>query len=194
MVPPRDRSTACPLSPAQERIWFLEQLHPGMRAYNEGEAVRLRGKLDIELLEQALNVVIERHEVLRTLVQVVDGQPIQVIQDSWPIPVERIDLSGLPVQQFDAEIDRLVTEQLRRPFDLTATPGIRGTVLRLDEDDHVFIMMMHHIVCDGWSIGIIYRELGTIYRALSRQEPHGPTRSTAPVRRLRRLATAEGCA
>ena len=172
VIPPRDRSSACPLSPAQERLWFLEQLHPGMRAYNEGDAVRLRGRLDIGLLERALNVVIERHEVLRTLIQVVDGQPIQVIQDSWPISVERIDLSALPIQQRDAEVDRLVTEQLRRPFDLTTTPGIRGTVVRLDEDDHIFILMMHHIVCDGWSMGIVYRELGAIYRALSRQEPH----------------------
>ena len=143
-----------------------------MRAYNEGDAVRLRGRLDIGLLERALNVVIERHEVLRTLIQVVDGQPIQVIQDSWPIAVERIDLSALPIQQRDAEVDRLVTEQLRRPFDLTTTPGIRGTVARLDEDDHIFILMIHHIVCDGWSMGILYRELGAIYRALSRQEPH----------------------
>jgi len=172
VIPPRDRSSACPLSPAQERLWFLEQLHPGMRAYNEGGAVRLRGRLDIGLLERALNVVIERHEVLRTLIQVVDGQPIQVIQDSWPIPLERIELSALPIQQRDAEVDRLVTEQLRRPFDLTTTPGIRGTVARLDEDDHVFILSMHHIVCDGWSLGIVYRELGAIYRALSRQEPH----------------------
>ena len=172
VIPPRDRSSACPLSPAQERLWFLEQLHTGMRAYNEGDAVRLHGRLDIGLLERALNIVIERHEVLRTLIQVVDGQPIQVIQDSWPIPLERIDLSALPIQRCDAEVDRLVTEQLRRPFDLTSTPGIRGTVVRLDEDDHVFILSMHHIVCDGWSMGIVYRELEAIYRALSRQEPH----------------------
>ena len=170
-IPPRDRSSACPLSPGQERLWFLEKLHPGMRAYHEGDAVRLRGRLDIGLLEQALNVVIERHEVLRTLIQVVDGQPIQVIQDSWPITVERIDLSALPIQQRGAEVDRLVTEQLGRPFDLTTPHGIRGTVSRLNDCVHVFILSLHHIVCDGWSMGIVYRELGAIYRALSRREP-----------------------
>ncbi len=171
VIPLRDRSSLCPLSAAQKRLWFLEQLHPGMRAYHEGDAVRLRGRLDIGLLERALNVVIERHEVLRSLIQVVDGQPIQVIHESWPIPVERIDLSAVPISERDAEIDRLVTEQLRRPFDLTTTPGIRGTVAQLDDDDHIFILMLHHIVCDGWSMGIAYRELGAIYGALSRREP-----------------------
>ncbi len=85
MIPPRDRSLVCPLSPAQERVWFLEQLHPGQRAYNDGEAVRLHGKLDSGLLEEALNVVVERHEVLRTLIQVVDGRPVQVVHDAWPL-------------------------------------------------------------------------------------------------------------
>ncbi len=172
VIPRRDRSTTCPLSPAQERLWFLEQLHPGMRAYNEGDAVRLQGRLDIGLLQRALNVVIERHEVLRTLIQVVDGRPIQVIQDRWPIRIEKIDLPPLPVRRPDAEIDRLVTEQLGRPFDLAAAPGIRGTVVRVDEDDHVFILSMHHIVCDGWSMAVVYRELEAIYRALRQGEPH----------------------
>jgi amino acid adenylation domain-containing protein len=172
VISPRDRSSDCPLSPAQERLWFLEQLHPGMCAYNEGDAVRLHGRLDIGLLEQALNIVIDRHEVLRTLIRVVDGRPIQIVQDSWPISFERIDISSLPIEQRDAEVDRLVTHQLQQPFDLATTPGIRGTVARLDNYDHVFIMAIHHIVCDGWSMGIVYQELGSIYRALSRQEPH----------------------
>ena len=132
---------------------------------------RLRGQLDIGLLERAINVVIERHEVLRTLIQVVDGQPVQMIHDRWPISIERIDLSSLPVEQRDAEADRLVTAELRRPFDLTTTSGIRATVMRLDENDHVFVIPIHHIVCDGWSLGLLYRELSVIYRALSRQEP-----------------------
>ena len=174
VIPPRDHSSACPLSPAQERLWFLEQLHPGLLAYNEGDAVRLRGRLDVGLLERALNVVIERHEVLRTLIQVVDGRPIQVVQDRWPIRLETMDLPAPAAPQRDAEIDRLVTEQLSRPFDLTAAPGIRGTVVRVDEDDHVFILGIHHIVCDGWSLGIIYRELEALYRALRRREPHDP--------------------
>lgn len=172
VIPPRDRSTACPLSPAQERVWFLEQVHPGMRAYYDGEAVRLLGKLDIGLLERSLNIVIERHEILRTIIRLVEGRPVQVVQDDWPIAFERIDLSNLPGARREAEVERLVTEQLRQPFDLAAAPGIRATVVRLSDAEHIFVSMIHHIICDGWSLGILYRELGEIYRALTRGEPH----------------------
>ena len=111
MIPPRDRSSVCPLSPAQERVWFLELLHPGTRAYNDGEAVRLHGKLDSSLMEEALNVLVERHEVFRTLIQVVDGRPVQVVHDTWPLRLLTIDLSSRPVQEREAELERLLVEE-----------------------------------------------------------------------------------
>ena len=172
MIPPRDRSSVCPLSPAQERVWFLELLHPGQRAYNDGEAVRLHGKLDSSLMEEALNVLVERHEVLRTLIQVVDGRPVQVVHDTWPLRLLTIDLSSRPVQEREAEVERLLVEEPCRAYILSAEPGIRATLIRLTPEDHVLIVMLHHIVCDGWSLGILYRELGEIYRALYRHQPH----------------------
>ena len=172
MIPPRDRSSVCPLSPAQERVWFLELLHPGQRAYNDGEAVRLHGKLDSSLMEEALNVLVERHEVLRTLIQVVDGRPVQVVHDTWPLRLLTIDLSSRPVQEREAEVERLLVEEPRRAYILSAEPGIRATLIRLTPEDHVLIVMLHHIVCDGWSLGILYKELGEIYRALYRHQPH----------------------
>lgn len=118
------------------------------------------------------NGVIERHEILRTLIEIVDGKPVQQIHERWPVQLERLELSRQLPRELDAEIERLVTEQLRRPFDLTKTTGIRGTVIRIDEDDHVFVVAIHHIVCDGWSLAVLYRELEAIYRALIRNEPH----------------------
>ena len=116
--------------------------------------------------------MIERHESPRTLIQVVDGQPVQVTHERWPISIERIDLSPVPVEQ-RGRGSRSASNQPSsdgRSIWTTAS-GIRATVLRLDEDDHVFVIAIHHIVCDGWSLGVLYRELGVIYRALSRHEP-----------------------
>ncbi len=172
MIPSRDRSLVCPLSPAQERVWFLDLLHPGQRAFNDGEAVRLRGKLDPSRLEAALNVVIERHEVLRTLFPVVDGRPIQVVCDTSPLRLVTIDLSTQPARERETEVERLLVEEPRRPYVLSAEPGIRATLIHLSQDDHVFIVMLHHIVCDGWSLGILYKELGAIYGAMCHQQPH----------------------
>ena len=172
MIPRRDRSSVCPLSPAQERVWFLERLHPGQRAYNDGEAVRLHGTLDPTLLEEALNVLVDRHEILRTLFQVVDGRPVQVVHDHWPLRVRTIDLSSLTPGDREAEVQVLLREEPRKAYNLSAEPGIRATLIRLTPEDHVLIVLLHHIVCDGWSLGILYKELGEIYRALKHREPH----------------------
>ncbi len=170
-VPPRDRSRSCPLSPAQERLWFLQQLDPDFRAYNEAEAARLRGPLDAGFLEDALNVVVARHEVLRTLVRVIDERPVQVVQERWRVAIARIDLTGLAPEQRESEVKRLLVDEPRRPFDLAAAPGIRAALVRCGPEDHVFIVTMHHMVCDGWSLPILYRELAAAYRAVRRGEP-----------------------
>src|SRR5262249_11440132 len=141
-------------------------------AYNDGEAVRLRGKLDACVLERSLNIVVERHEILRTLFPIAGGKPVQLVQDQWTLRISTIDLTGRPPHEQEAEVERLVSDEPARPYDLGAEPGIRATLVRLGADDHVFILMLHHIVCDGWSLGILYRELGAIYGALIHERPH----------------------
>ena len=168
VIPPRDRSRLCPLSPAQKRVWFFGQLVPDVPLYNESEAVRLRGKLNVEAMEQALNIIISRHEILRTTIAIADERPTAIVHESWPLKLKRIDLCALSADQRHAEIERLLVEEPRRPFHLQAEPGIRATLLRLSPEEHVFILMMHHLVCDWSSEGVIWRELAVCYRALTR--------------------------
>ena len=170
-VPLRDRSLPCPLSLSQERIWFTEQLISGMPVYNEAEAVRLKGKLDIQLLERAFNAIIARHEILRTTIEVSDGRPAAIVHDSWPVKLRTLDLCHLPTSQGEAELERLLIDEPRRPYRLEAEPGIRATVIRMAEEDHVFVLMMHHIICDRLSVGVLWRELGALYEAFLRGEP-----------------------
>ena len=95
VIPPMDRPLPYPLSPGQRRMWFLEQLNPGLACYNEAEAVRLSGELNVDAMERAVNLIVARHEVLRTTVQVMDNEPMAVVHDNWPIQLKRIDLSAL---------------------------------------------------------------------------------------------------
>lgn len=167
-IPPRDRARPCPLSPAQQRLWFMEQLDPGLLIYNEAEAVRLQGELNVDAMEQALNVIVARHEMLRTTIQVTNGQPVAVVHSSWPLRLRKIDLSTLAPAQRQAEAARLLIEEPQRAYHLEAEPGIRATLLYLGPDEHVFILTMHHIYCDWSSVGILWRELAELYRAFSR--------------------------
>jgi amino acid adenylation domain-containing protein len=170
-IPPRDRSLPCPLSPAQERLWFLQQLNPDFSAYNEAEAARFRGPLNVKSLEDALNTVVARHEILRTLIDMSGERPVQVVRESWRVHLRRIDLAGLAPQERESELQRLLKEEPRQSFDLTAAPGIRAALVRCGPEDHVFILTLHHMVCDGWSLPILYHELAAAYRAACRGEP-----------------------
>jgi amino acid adenylation domain-containing protein len=170
-IPPRDRTLPCPLSLSQDRVWFLEQLLAGEPVYNEAEAVRLKGKLDVTALELGLNIVIARHEVLRSTIEVKNERPQVIIHDDWPVEIKRIDLSNLPEDQREAELARLLADEPRRQYRLITEPGIRATVIRLAADEHAFIIMMHHIVCDSSSLGILWRELGAHYEACLRGQP-----------------------
>ena len=170
-IPLRDRTLPCPLSPSQEGIWFLEQLNPGVPVYNEPEAVRLKGELDVEVLEQALNAIIARHEILRTTIQASDARPVAIVHESWPVKLKKIDLRHLPASQREAELARLLIDEPRQLYRLEAQPGIRAWVIQLDAEEHVFMLMMHHIVCDGLSVGILWRELGTLYEAFLDGQP-----------------------
>jgi amino acid adenylation domain-containing protein len=164
-IPLRDRSLPCPLSPNQQRIWFIEQLNSGVPVYNESEAVRLRGELNIDMVEKALNVIIARHEILRTTIETAGDEPSAVVHESWPLRLKQIDLSMLPPAQREAEVERLLIDEPRLPYHLHTAPGIRATLLRLGQMEHVLILMMHHIVCDWSSEGVLWRELSALYRA-----------------------------
>jgi amino acid adenylation domain-containing protein len=150
------------LSFAQQRLWFLDQLEPGSNAYNMGAAVRLQGTLDLTALEQSFREVIRRHESLRTRFGVVNGVPVQVIDEAPQFTLPVLDLSE---DDRETEARRVTTEESQRPFDLCAGPLLRASVLRLSEQEYVLLCTMHHIISDGWSMGVLIRELTTLYQA-----------------------------
>ena len=166
LIPRREQSKLCPLSPAQERLWFLEQFNPGVPVYNESEAVRLEGPLDVAALERALNVIVARHDILRTAIHVINEQPHAVPIEGWQLKLERISLRELTPERRRAELARLLIEEPRKPYRLETEPGIRAALVELGSDDYVFILMMHHIICDWSSEGVIWRELSLVYGAL----------------------------
>ena len=171
-IPPRDRSVPCALSPNQRRIWFMEQVIAGAPVYNEAEAARLRGELNVEVLEKALNVVVARHENLRTTIQAIGDEPSAFVHDSWPMQFKQIDLSSLPPAQREAEVERLLIDEPRLPYrSRVASLESASRLLRLGQTEHVFILMMHHIICDWASIGVFWRELSALYRAGCRGQP-----------------------
>jgi len=154
-----------PLSFAQQRLWFIDQLDPGNSVYNFPVAVRLKGSLNLPALEQSLNEIVRRHEALRTTFSVVDGRPAQVIAARLDIELPIVDLEDLAAIEREDEVQRLVVEEARRPFDLSRGPLIRARVLRLGDDEQVGLLTMHHIVSDGWSAGILIREMAALYQA-----------------------------
>ncbi|HKX29664.1 MAG TPA: condensation domain-containing protein, partial [Blastocatellia bacterium] len=159
------RTGPLPLSFAQQRLWFIEQLEPGNPVYNCPGALRLVGSLDLVTLERAINEIVRRHEILRTRIEVRDGQPRQVI-DRWePRRLEIQDLAALSPAEIVESAARLTQEEARAAFDLERGPWLRVKVLRLGEGEHVVLFTMHHIVSDGWSIGLLIKEIEAIYRA-----------------------------
>jgi len=164
---PAPRDVELPLSLAQERLWFLNQLEPGSSAYNVPIVMRLVGRLNVAALRQTLNEIVARHEALRTTFSSVNGHPAQVITPTLDVVLPVAELDELPEREREVEAQRLIAEEAQRPFDLTRGPLVRARLLRLDEEEHVLILAMHHIVSDGWSAGVLFRELGALYEAFS---------------------------
>jgi amino acid adenylation domain-containing protein len=170
-IPCRSGDGTAPLSFAQERLWFFDQLQPGSAAYNLPSAIRLRGALDVPALEQSLAEIIRRHEVLRTTVGMGSLGPVQVIAPPGPCRLSVTDLRDLPEPAREAETRRRAVAEARRPFDLEQGPLLRAELLCLAEAEHVLLLSVHHLVADGWSIGVLVRELAALYVAYCTGQP-----------------------
>ena len=161
----RPRGDGLPLSFAQQRLWFLEQLEPGTAAYHLAAVADLRGELSVPALEAVFDEVRRRHEALRTAIHDADGRPLQVAVDAAPEPLAVTDLSALPAAAGEREAERLAAESARRPFDLAAGRLLRLRLLRRAAGEHTLVATFHHIAADAWSLGILRREVATLYRA-----------------------------
>lgn len=156
-----------PCSIAQERFWLLDRLEPGNPSYSVAVRWRLEGRLRTDLLQQAWQHIIQRHEVMRTMFPLVDGQPVQRVLPRIPFKLTEIDLSDLPEAERDPECDRIGGIEARAPFDLATGPLIRVTLVRLSSETAVVLVTTHQVVSDGWSIGVMAREMGEVYAALA---------------------------
>jgi amino acid adenylation domain-containing protein len=160
-----------PLSFAQQRLWFIDQLDPGNAAYNIPGAVRLEGKFDLDALEYVMNEIVRRHEILRTRFEVVEAEPIQVIEKWEPRRLDVKDLTSLTYEEKNEEATRIAREEAKTGFDLGLGPLLRVKALKLAEEQHVLLFTMHHIVSDGWSMDVLIREVGALYRAYRARDP-----------------------
>jgi aspartate racemase len=170
-IPRRAERGPAPLSQNQQGLWVLSQLMPDSFLYQIPKALRLNGNLNIEALRRTLDAIIERHESLRTIFKKVDGVPMQVVVDHVEIELPLIDLSAMPEAEREAEARRILALEGRRPFDLSEGPLIRCHLLRLAESEHILLITTHHIVTDGWSMGILHRELMELYQAFAAGQP-----------------------
>ena len=160
-----------PLSFAQERLWLLDQLAPGSTTYTIPIAVRLRGALDLIVLQRSLNEILRRHDVLHATFAAPDGRAVQLIAASRTLSLSLVDLREIPQAGREAAALRLAREESQRPFDLTRGPLVRAGVLLLGTHEHTLLLTMHHIVSDGWSIGVLVRELAALYEAFAAGRP-----------------------
>jgi phthiocerol/phenolphthiocerol synthesis type-I polyketide synthase E len=165
------RDGAVPLSFSQQRLWFLQQLDPDSPVLNLFGAIRLQGSLDVAALEEALNEVRRRHDALRAVFSQTSGEPVQSFTPYRPVALPQVELGGLPRANREGELLRVAEATAQQPFDLTCGPLLRGVLLRLSADEHVVVFILHHIVGDGWSLGVLGRELGLLYEAFTAGRP-----------------------
>ncbi|HEU0077529.1 MAG TPA: condensation domain-containing protein, partial [Longimicrobiaceae bacterium] len=161
----REGRDGLPLSFAQQRLWLVDRLEPGSAAYNMPVALRLRGRLDAAALRASLDALARRHEVLRTTFAERGGEPLQVVHPPAPVPLPVLDLRGVPSRARVPQAEGVAEAEARRPFDLARGPLLRSSLLRLAEDDHVLLFTLHHVVSDGWSTGVLVREVAAHYAA-----------------------------
>jgi hypothetical protein len=187
-IPRRTESEPAPLSFAQQRIWFLDQLEPENPLYNIHTGVELLGPLNVPVLRRSIAEILRRHEALRTTFAVIDDRPVQVINKNaiFKLPVN--DLQELDESQRPSKVSAWAEEDARRRFDLTKGPLLRANLLRLGETEHVLLLTIHHIISDGWSVGVFVRELAALYEAYTAGRPFTASRAVDPICGLRCLA------
>ena len=166
-IPPRQERSQVPLSFAQERLWFLEQMTPGSPIHNRPLALRLSGPLDCPALEQALTELLRRHEVLRATFSAEAGRPVQFIHPPRPARLRQANLTHLPAGARDEAAEQVAVQEAREPIDLAQDPLLRASLLQLGSDEHVLLIVVHHIAFDGWSAQVLTEELTTLYCAFS---------------------------
>ncbi len=170
-IPRRSAQGPCPLSFAQQRLWFLQQLEPDSCAYNTPKALRMSGVLDVDALQRTLDAIVDRHEALRTNFIAPDGTPLQVVTEARSVELPVIDLGTLPEPERETEMRRRIEAESRRPFDLSRDLKLRAALLRLGAMDHVLLLTIHHVASDGWSIRVLVRELAAFYEAFAVGRP-----------------------
>ena len=170
-IPKRHPSEPLPLSLAQERFWVMQQLESDLHLYNESNLFRLTGELNKIALEQSLNEIIKRHEILRTNFQTPDGKPVQIIADRRPLTIQIINLQDLPETERDDKVKQIVTDSSSFPFNLAEGALLRAIILQVKPNEQLFLLTMHHILCDGWSMNVLFQELATLYQAFKDRKP-----------------------
>ena len=170
-ITPGDHQERIPLSFAQQRLWFLNQFEPQSPSYHIPAILRMDGDLQIGALEQSLSEIRRRHEILRSIFPRPDGQPFQAVSPPQPLDSRLIDLSLVLGEEVEEAIERLASEEVVRPFDLTEGPLLRVTLIRLGSRQHIMLLTQHHIISDGWSIGIFFKELAALYHHFSDGAP-----------------------
>ncbi len=158
----------CALSFAQQQLWLLDRIRPGSSSYHVTKAFRLVGALDVDALARALDAIVARHEALRTTFHEAGEEPVQVVGAPRPVELVRVDLAGLPADAREAALTRRLVEEARRPFDLARDLMLRGVVVRLGERESAVLLVLHHIASDGWSMGVLTREIEAHYEAARR--------------------------
>jgi amino acid adenylation domain-containing protein len=171
LIPQRPEPDRAPLSFAQQRLWFVEQLEPGLTAYNNPGAVRITGPLRVDVLERSLNEIVRRHQALRTTFDVIEGQRLQIIHPFQTSIIPLIDLREFPEEERDAHAQRWTEQTAQHSFDLAGGPLLRTMLLRLSEQEHIMVLVMHHIISDEWSLRIFVGELGALYEVFSAGRP-----------------------
>jgi amino acid adenylation domain-containing protein len=171
VIPRNSYDRPLPLSFAQQRLWFLTQFDPNSSLYNVVNAIEIKGVLNPEVLQQALDAIVDRHAVLRTMIKHYDGEPVQIIASSQKVPIQLLDLREVAITERENKFRQFIEEEIQRPFDLESGVLLRLTLLRLDEAENVLLLTNHHIVSDDWSIAIFWRELMALYSAFSTGKP-----------------------
>ncbi|MEG4440289.1 amino acid adenylation domain-containing protein [Microcoleus sp. AT9_B5] len=162
---------AFPTSFAQQRLWFIDQLEPGNPFYNLPAAVLLKGRLNVVVLERSFQEIVRRHEALRTTFATADGQPVQVVGQKFNFGLQVLDLQQLAETEREEKVKQLAAEEASKSFDLTKGPLLRASLLQLDAEEYVLLLTLHHIIFDGWSIGVFLQELAALYEAFSIGKP-----------------------